>query len=111
MFIDTKGDVALKFDFDYKFRNPYFSEGLVAVKIDRKFGYADKTGKIVITPQFREILWFSEGLAGARIGSRWGFIDKTGEWVIEPKSWRPFDFFEGLAVVAVQDYNMKYVYP
>lgn len=111
VFIDTKGDVALKFDFDYEPRYPYFFEGLVAVKVNGKFGFADKTGKIVIAPQFHQVSEFSEGLAGARIGQRWGFIDKTGEWVIEPKPWRPFGFFEGLAAVAVQDYNMKYVYP
>lgn len=111
VFIDTKGDVALKFDFEYESRHPYFSEGLVAVKVGGKYGYADKTGKIAIAPQFDEVYRFTEELAGARIGSRWGFIDKTGEWVIEPKPWHPFGFFEGLAAVAVQDYNMEYVYP
>ena len=111
VFIDTKGDVALKFDFDYEPQYPYFSEGLVAIKIDGKCGFADKTGKIVITPQFDEAYPFREGVTCVRIRSRWGFIDKTGEWVIERKRWHLYSFFEGLAGVAVQDYNMKYVYP
>jgi hypothetical protein len=29
-----------------------FSEGLAVVKIEDKWGYIDKTGKIVINPQF-----------------------------------------------------------
>ncbi len=112
VFIDTKGDVALKFDFDCDVLWDHsFSEGLVAVRIDGKFGYADKTGRIVIAPQFDEVYQFTEGLAGVRTGSWWGFIDKTGEWVIEPKPWHPYNFFEGLAAVGVRDYNMKKIYP
>ncbi len=112
VFIDTKGDVALKFDFDYDTLWCHsFLEGLVAVRIDGQYGYADKTGRIVIAPQFDKVYRFTEGFAGVRTGSRWGFIDKTGEWVIEPKPWHPFGFFEGLAAVAVRDYNMKKIYP
>ena len=112
VFIDTKGNVALKFDFDYDTRWCHsFSEGVVAVRIEGKYGYADKTGKIVIAPQFDEVYRFREGLAGVRTGSWWGFIDKTGEWVIEPKPWRPFGFFEGLTAISVQDYSIKDIYP
>jgi len=112
VFIDTKGDVALKFDFDYDtLWGHSFSEGLVAVRIDGKFGYADKTGRIVIVPQFDEVYPFREGVACVCIRSRWGVIDKTGEWVIDRKRWHLYNFFEGLAAVAVQDYNMKYIYP
>ena len=112
VFIDTKGNVALKFDFDYDTRWCHsFSEGVVAVRIEGKYGYADKTGQIVIAPQFDEAYRFREGLAGVRFRGRWGFIDKNAEWVIEPKPWRPFGFFEGLAMVAVRDYNMKHFYP
>lgn len=103
VFINTVGEVSVKFDFDYESDQPFFSEGLVALKIDGKFGFADKIGEIVIEPQFSEVHEFSDGLASARIGEKWGFVDKTGKWVIEPRVWRPFGFTEGLAPVAVLD--------
>ena len=36
---------------------------LFPVEIDEKFGYIDKTGKIVIPPKFDHVTDFSEGLA------------------------------------------------
>jgi len=45
-----------------------------------KWGYIDKTGKIVFEPQFDNAGYFSEGLAGVRIGKKYGYIDKTGKW-------------------------------
>jgi uncharacterized membrane protein len=47
----------------------------------KMWGYVDKTGKIVIHPQFDDARNFSEGLAEVRIGKRWIFIDKTGKYV------------------------------
>src|SRR6218665_1119163 len=70
------------------------SETLLApVKIDGKWGYIDKSGKIAINPQFDFAWEFQEGLAVIQFGDKngfdkWGYIDKTGEIVIEPQ----FDF-------------------
>src|SRR5262249_43054146 len=55
------------------FRN--FSEGLCAVRIGNKWGYIDKTGKVVISPQFDSAGIFSEGLACVRKGRKVGYID------------------------------------
>lgn len=99
-FIDKTGEVAVTFDFDCKFYQPYFSEGLVSIGIDKKYGFADKTGTIVIEPQFERVFWFSEGVACVCIDEKWGYIDKTGAWVIEPRYRHAYDFSEGLAVVA-----------
>jgi len=58
-----------------------FPEGLAAVRIGDdetgKWGFIDKSGKLVISPQFDAISHggFSEGLASVRIGD-----DKTGKW-------------------------------
>ena len=100
VFINKVGDMAVKFDFDYESDQPYFSEGLVSVKIDGKYGFADKMGRIVIEPQFEEAYRFSEGLAAACIREGWGYIDKTGGWVIEPRDyWNAYNFSDGLALV------------
>jgi hypothetical protein len=102
----------------------YFSEGLAAVKINHKWGFIDKTGKIVIEPQFN--FWqaqfnsaFSDGLVAVNFNNgkdesfkqdgnnvsnvKWGFADKKGRLVIPPKFegdyFQPPRFTEGLAPV------------
>lgn len=68
-----------------------FSEGLAPVSIpQQKIGFIDRTGKVVITPQFdqrfdQEQGVFSDGLATVAMGNKWGYIDKTGKWVIAPQ--------------------------
>jgi hypothetical protein len=64
------------------------SEGLVPVRVgekDAQMGYADKTGKIVINPQFMEALPFYGGLALVVFkvsgGDEMAWIDKEGKTV------------------------------
>ncbi|MBI3859848.1 MAG: WG repeat-containing protein [Thaumarchaeota archaeon] len=73
-----------------------------------KFGYIDKTGKIVIDLQFDYALDFSEGLAGFTVfkkwsPNKWGYIDKTGHVVIKPQFNQASSFSEGMAVVKVDN--------
>lgn len=60
------------------------SEGLVAFKKGESWGACDKTGQVVIAPQFESFFAFDGGLAAAVQGGKYGFIDKTGRWVIKP---------------------------
>ena len=85
-----------------------FYEGLARVEdANGKWGFIDKTGKVVIPCQWNVALSFSEGLAGVKdANGRYGFIDKTGKVVI-PCQWKWADsFHEGL--VLVQDDNGKW---
>lgn len=79
-------------------------ESLADVKIDGKFGYINKQGKIVIEPQFDEAGYFNEGLAKVKIGEKSGFIDQDGKFIIELKIDPIFvePFSEGLAKVSVK---------
>jgi hypothetical protein len=84
-------------------RNANFSEGLAAVRAaDGKLGYIDKTGKIVIPPQFLYARPFSEGLAAvANDQFAFGYINAQGEVVI-PLMYHnvyPGNFSEGIALV------------
>ena len=72
---------------------------MVIVKIDGKYGYADKSGALVIEPRFDGAMLFSEGLAAVKIDEKYGYIDKAGEWVIEPTFSYATYFSEGLAAV------------
>lgn len=51
-----------------------FSEGLAAVEINGKWGYVDKTGKLVIPAVFESCGDFHEGLASVRVNNLYGFI-------------------------------------
>jgi hypothetical protein len=62
-----------------------FSEGLAAVRVGRREGYIDKTGRFVIGPRPWDAGRFSGGLALVTlVGHRRGYINKAGEYV-----WRP----------------------
>ena len=57
------------------------NSGLFPVSNNRKYGYIDKTGKMIIKPQFDYATVFSEGMAHAKIEGKRGFIDKTGKFI------------------------------
>ena len=61
---------------------------LLPVQVDGKDGFIDKTGKIIINPQFDFAYVFREGLAKVEIGhgaaKKVGYIDKTGKYIWKP---------------------------
>jgi hypothetical protein len=64
-----------------------FSDGLAAVKLNGKWGYIDKDGKTVISPQFDQAVPFQNGLAQVVVRSsppKFGYIDRTGKYIWEP---------------------------
>jgi hypothetical protein len=103
---------------------PFYSEGLAAVSIssikwikdqhgtqkmvdDVKYGFVDRTGRIVIDTNYDKAFYFGQGLAPVRIGDlltgKDGFIDKSGHLVINPQFDFASYFKEGLAAVRVGD--------
>jgi hypothetical protein len=97
------------FNDGYVFRAGKFSEGLAAVRVGdesrSRYGYIDKTGKLVIDTQFDYVKDFSGGLAAIRIGDehtgRFGYIDRNGKVAINPQFGFAHNFSEGLAEVEV----------
>lgn len=82
-----------------------FSEGLAAVKNNNKWGFIDKTGKIILPCIWTQAGSFCEGLAfvADEIGHK-GYIDKTGKIIVKlPVSEysynNTYDFHEGLACI------------
>ena len=77
--------------------NRGLKEGLAAYYVsenygyDKKWGFRDAKGNIVVPAKYKEVDDFSNGLAavatvsGADNVMKWGFIDKTGKEVIPPK--------------------------
>lgn len=64
-----------------------------------KYGYIDKTGRLIIPFKFGYASDFSEGLATVEFKDNYGYIDKTGKFVIPPQFDRVGDFSEELAPV------------
>src|SRR5918992_497795 len=74
---------------------------LFPIERNDRWGYIDRSGKIVVETKFENAEEFSEGLGAVKVDGRWGFIDSTGKLVIEARysSARPFS--DGLARVQV----------
>ena len=89
-----------------------FSEGLAAVLVDGHYGFIDKTGQMVIEPQFIDVHDFTEGLAAVRVfkdGEHlWGFIDRTGKMVIEPQWDDALFFVNGLCLVIINEAGLTH---
>ncbi|HHH76727.1 MAG TPA: WG repeat-containing protein [Phycisphaerae bacterium] len=98
-YIDTSGKVVLKLeDIKADWVGP-FSQGLARAKVDGKYGYVDKTGKMVIKPAYERAKEFKQKLAAVRIDGKYGYIDPKGKVVIPAKYDRADNFSEGLASV------------
>jgi len=105
--IDTEGQ--LKFTLQDAETVKIFKEGLAAFSIvneegEEKWGFVDKTGKVVINAQFSEVSNFSnEKCAVRNDDGKWGFIDKEGGIVINPQFDAATDFNNGKCVVTYSD--------
>ena len=78
-----------------------FSDGLSQVKLNNKYGFVDKSGKIVIPIKFSSTHDFYEGLAGtySEKYQKWGYINKSGVFTIFPRFESVDDFYSGKAWV------------
>ena len=93
-YIDVKGRQR------FRARNSWiFSEGLATIDRNRKTGYIDRTGQILIEPVFDSAGRFSEGLAPASLQGKFGYIRKDGQFSIEPRFAWNHPFSEGVARV------------
>lgn len=66
----------------------------------RKYGYKDKTGKVVLKAEYNDAFEFNEGLAAVKQGNLYGFIDPSGKLVIPYQYAYAESPVNGLAVVA-----------
>ncbi len=102
-FINTRGKVVL--DPIYRqVRMMGFSCGLACVRNQEgKWGYIDKTGKVIIEYQFGEADWFQENKAFVQ--DKWGepgyFIDLTGQRIFDKTFDNVWAFKDGLCGVTV----------
>lgn len=88
--------------FFYLFALTLYAQTLVPFEGNNgKWGYKDKTGKVVIELKYDFATSFSEGLASVNLDGKWGVIDKTGNVIIDFKydDIHPFHF--GITAVTI----------
>lgn len=61
------------------------NNGYIAVKVGDKWGFADKSGNMVIEAQYQEAESFAVGLAPVKVLEEWGYINTDNKMVIEKK--------------------------
>lgn len=76
-----------------------FSGGLIPLFKDDKWGYMDKSGRIVISLMYDEAHEFSEGLASVKLDQKYGAINWWNEVVIPMEYDYMGDFSQGRVVV------------
>jgi WG containing repeat len=84
------------------------SNNLFPVRVNKKYGFIDKTGKIVIEPNFEFANDFVEGLALVGIRNdelKLVYIDTTGKVILSQQNGGS-DFSEGLAAFGVGEFLM-----
>ncbi|MCB1141460.1 MAG: WG repeat-containing protein [Leptospiraceae bacterium] len=105
-FINTKGELAISL-MDY-YHAESFSEGLAAVfsKSEKKCGYIDKSGKLVIPTKFNYCGKFSSGLAKIKSEKLYGFINKEGKNVVPEIYKSATAFNSGFALVKKENQSL-----
>jgi predicted DNA-binding WGR domain protein len=90
---------------------------LYPVKVNGKWGFIDRTGKVVVKPKYDKTERYCEGMVAVNsggewkeyggeefsskvfIGGKWGFIDDKGDTILDFSYNRVGDFSEGMARV------------
>lgn len=104
-FINLKGEEMHADITDYKILNIFgfetegFSDGLLAVKVGKKWGYLDTSGKVAIATKYDNATSFNGGYAVVKNGETHIILNKKGEEikVVEPGVKKLKPFTEGLA--------------
>ena len=59
-----------------------FRLGIANIKSKEKCGFINTDGKMIIQPQFDEVIGFSDvGLAAVKVSDKWAYIDKDGKFL------------------------------
>lgn len=72
---------------------PYYSAG------ERKYGYKNDRGEVVIPPRYDLAYDFNEGMAAVCLDRLYGYIDERGHEVVAPQYDRTWKFIGGAAAV------------
>jgi hypothetical protein len=111
-YIDPNGREVTPLQY-HTYSNNQFSEGMAAVNVgdyaNGKWGFINRSGALVIQPEFELTGSFSEGLAFVVRDRKRGFVDRKGDLVIPPSFEMAQGFSEGLAPVRPRGGKWGYI--
>ena len=76
---DANGNKLFSFAADSMF---CYSEGLIGVITDGKYGFLNENGTLAIVPQYACAMPFCNGYSVAKTGEKWGIINRSGNTVL-----------------------------
>lgn len=79
--------------------NKQTSLNLMRVVKDNKFGFIDRTGKLVIPYQYEQSLLFQDGLVAVKQDGKWGYMNETGIIVIPCQYEKTYTYKGGLVQI------------
>ena len=59
-----------------------FTEEMDSVELDKRTGFIDKKGSMIIPARYKYASSFANGISAVRINNKWGFINKTGKEIV-----------------------------
>jgi hypothetical protein len=80
-----------------------FYEGMIKIKVDDLFGFADFKGKTIVPAEYDQAYSYKEGIGYASKNGEWYFFDKQGKLVFKTKYEPVGRYFEGLIQVKIGD--------
>jgi hypothetical protein len=84
-------------------------EPLLAFEVNRRWGYRDTAGNVVIPPTFDDVQdRFEEEFAYARLDGQRGLIDRHGAWHVGPREWMIGPYREGRAAICIAENGYKW---
>jgi hypothetical protein len=90
-----------------------FSEGFAAATFDdhysAKWGFINRTGQFVISPEYSKVRRFSDGLVAVKDIRSWTFVSPNGVRVFNHTFDDAQDFSEGVAAVKKNDVGWGYI--
>ena len=88
----------------------YNDNVLFPIAVKEKYGAINRTGQVVIPPEYEETVVMREGLARVRKGSRVAYLDASGRRVIEPQDMTDALFSQGRAPARGADDKGKFAW-
>lgn len=116
-FINAKGEKLETEAQNFKLKNFLgfgmrgFNNGVAPVEVNKKWGYINTSGKIIIAPKYDYVTAFNDDIATAKVGKQWYIINKQGaETAVNiPNLKNLRDFVNGYAIFDNMDKKFGYI--